>query len=72
LAEQADARAFQLWLRVLYEADLLEEEGVVEWWKSEGSRETGGNKGRELRTAAKGFVEKLLEQSDSEDEDDSD
>lgn len=63
-----DARTFLIWLRVLYETDLLETEAVVDWWKCDESREVGGENGKDLRTAAKTFVERLLE-AESSDED---
>lgn len=67
LQKLAPARDFVLWLRGLYEADVVEEDSVIEWWKDSRSREEGAREKREMAAA---FIKALLEESSEEEDSD--
>lgn len=66
LQQLSDARDFALWLRALYEEDIIEEDSVVGWWKDPKSREHEDL--RNAREKAGPFVKALLEASSDEED----
>merc|ERR1712072_180744 len=63
-------RDFPLWLRAMYEEDIITEEAVVEWWKHADARKDDDS--RTVRDGAAAFVKALLEADSDSDEDDDD
>lgn len=68
--DPGQARLFPAFLQAFYNDDVVSEEGVVRWFKSPASRETGGEAGLKLRDVGGRFVQALTEaESDPESED---
>lgn len=73
--EGEERQAVVYWQRVLmafYDEDIVSEDAVIAWWKSPAARSTGGERGMVLWVGAKPFIEKLMEESDEESEEESD
>lgn len=68
--ETSHARLFPAYLQAFYNEDVVDEAGVVAWYRSPASRTTGGDAGTKMREIGGKFVQKLLEaDSESEEED---
>lgn len=68
-----DVGFFLRLLKGFYEQDVVSEEAVLEWYKSAESRNVAGEAGKKLWTGAKPFVEWLMQEDESdEEEEDSD
>lgn len=67
--DPSQSRLFPAYLQAYYNEDVVSEEGIVGWYRSPGSKTTGGEAGTKLREVGGRFVQKLME-ADSESEDD--
>lgn len=68
-----ELRFFLKVLKGFYEEDVVNEDAVFEWYKSEEARNSiGGEKGKELWKGSKVFIEALMQDDDSDEEEESD